>query len=162
MHSHGSELPQPDEPPGQNRALVLLVALVAAGAILAAGCGGSERQPVVGSKWIVETVNGQATQGSPQPWVQFGAEKVQGWTGCNPLRRAWSWDSETLIQFETGDRRAIGCAPEVEAQDEIIARIFSGPATVQSQAGGILVLSGDGDQLTLVADASPSPSTGGT
>ena len=149
-------------PRDMRRATTALLALVAGAALLAASCSGDDAgdddattstTTGGGSSLSVEALDGRTflstSWEAPTPPVEgtrlrlsFDGADLSFQAGCNTYGGSYELDGDVLRTGPLGGTE-IGCAPDLQAQDEALAALFQDGATLEL----------DGAELTLASGA---------
>lgn len=123
--------------------------------LASAGCGGSDGEPakssaapvedvvdLEGSTYASTDVTGQDLVGDTTIVVTFDDDTLSVSAGCNTQYATYSLDGGTLTWTDEPTTTAKECSPELSAQDEWLAQLFTDGAKA-AKDGSVLTLSND-------------------
>jgi heat shock protein HslJ len=136
------------------------ILLVALATLFLASCAGSAPStprsgaPVslAGTAWKAVLVAGQPTVAGTEPTAAFGADRVEGTTGCNSYGGSYRYASGS-IDFGDLMSTAMGCEGAISAVEQRFVAALNGASTASVDPTGRLIVDGAGGSITFVAGA---------
>lgn len=95
-----------------------IMAALCIGVLALSGCATAPpADPLSGTRWTLERLNGEAPLASPQIWLAFTNGRVRGHMGCNELDGPYQVDGATLRLHQLLESAMI-CADETMMRQE--------------------------------------------
>jgi heat shock protein HslJ len=143
-------------------------------ALLVLGCADATVAPseptpaagLVGSAWLVASINGQAVMPDAPPTMAFGADgMVSGSGGCNQYSAPYRTDGGSISVGDISSTLML-CQGAVGTQEAVFLQALRGATTWRVDEDGALHLDGagtiTGEAATQAPTAEPSPAASGT